>query len=239
MSEPKQKKLPRREEIPQEYRWKLEDIYPSSEAWEKDFKWVKESLPRLSGYKGQLGQSVQNLLNGLNDYAAVMEKVEKLYAYAHMKKDEDNSVPESQALMDKAQALAVEYESAVSFLIPEILEIPAETLQSYLNSCEELKPYNHFIQDLIRQKEHVLSAREEEILAMAGEIASAPEQIFGMINNADMRFPSILDENGDEVELTKGRYIHFMESRDRRVRKDAFTALYDTYGKQKILLQPL
>lgn len=233
MSEPKQKKLPRREEIPQEYRWKLEDIYPSSEAWEKDFKWVKESLPRLSGYKGQLGQSVQNLLNGLNDYAAVMEKVEKLYAYAHMKKDEDNSVPESQALMDKAQALAVEYESAVSFLIPEILEIPAETLQSYLNSCEELKPYNHFIQDLIRQKEHVLSAREEEILAMAGEIASAPEQIFGMINNADMRFPSILDENGDEVELTKGRYIHFMESRDRRVRKDAFTALYDTYGKQK------
>jgi len=233
MSEQSQKKLPKRESIPQEYKWKLEDIYPSYEAWEKDFIWVKDSLPRLADYKGKLGQSAQNLINGLNDYAKAMEKVEKLYVYAHMKKDEDNTVPESQALMDKAQALMVEYESVVSFLVPEILEIPAETLNAYLNSYEELKPFDHFIEDLIRQKEHVLTAREEEILAMAGEIAAAPEQIFSMINNADIRFPIIRDENGEEVELTKGRYIQFMESRDRRVRKDAFTALYETYGKQK------
>jgi len=233
MVEKNQKRLPKRHEIPQEYKWRLEDMYPSSEEWEKDFKWVKESLPTMAEYKGKLGQSADSLLKGLNKYTSIMEKVEKLYVYARMKKDEDNSVPESQALMDRAQALMVEYESVVSFLIPEILEIPAEKLQQFLSSHEELKPYDHFIENLIRQKEHVLSAREEEILAMAGEIAAAPEQIFSMINDADIRFPSIRDENGEEVELTKGRYIHFMESKDRRVRKDAFTTLYATYEKQK------
>lgn len=233
MAKQNQKRLPKRHEIPQEYKWRLEDIYPSTEKWEKDFEWVKENLPAVVEYKGKLGQSADSLLQGLNKYTSIMQKVEKLYVYARMKKDEDNTVPESQALMDRAQALMVEFDSAVSFLIPEILAIPAERLQEFLDSHEGLKPYDHFIENLIRQKEHVLSPREEEILAMTGEIAAAPEQIFTMINDADIRFPSIRDENGEEVELTKGRYISFMESKDRRVRKDAFTALYSTYEKQK------
>ncbi len=233
MAKQNQKRLPKRHEIPQEYKWRLEDIYPSTEEWEKDFEWVKENLPAVVEYKGKLGQSADSLLQGLNKYTSIMQKVEKLYVYARMKKDEDNTVPESQALMDRAQALMVEFDSAVSFLIPEILAIPAERLQEFLDSHEGLKPYDHFIENLIRQKEHVLSPREEEILAMTGEIAAAPEQIFTMINDADIRFPSIRDENGEEVELTKGRYISFMESKDRRVRKDAFTALYSTYEKQK------
>ena len=150
-----------------------------------------------------------------------------------MKKDQDNANTESQALLDRAQSLIVEFDSSTSFLEPEILEIPRDRAEEYIASLEELKPYRHYLDNLMRRKEHVLSPKEERILAMAGEVAAAPEHIFRMVNNADMRFPYITDENGQEVELTHGRYIQFMESRDRRVRKQAFEELYRTYGKQK------
>ena len=233
MKDLKQGKLPSREEIPEDYKWKLEDMYPSIQSWEDDYKWVKENLPTLKEYEGTLGAGADNLFRGLNTYTGIMEKVEKLYVYAHMRKDQDNANTESQALLDRAQNLIVEFDSSTSFLEPEILEIPRDRAEEYIASLEELKPYRHYLDNLMRRKEHVLSPKEERILAMAGEVAAAPEHIFRMVNNADMRFPYITDENGQEVELTHGRYIQFMESRDRRVRKQAFEELYRTYGKQK------
>ena len=183
--------------------------------------------------KGHWGLVQITLFRGLNTYTGIMEKVEKLYVYAHMRKDQDNANTESQALLDRAQNLIVEFDSSTSFLEPEILEIPRDRAEEYIASLEELKPYRHYLDNLMRRKEHVLSPKEERILAMAGEVAAAPEHIFRMVNNADMHFPYITDENGQEVELTHGRYIQFMESRDRRVRKQAFEELYRTYGKQK------
>jgi oligoendopeptidase F len=233
MKDLKQGKLPSREEIPEDYKWKLEDMYPSIQSWEDDYKWVKENLPTLKEYEGTLGAGADNLFRGLNTYTGIMEKVEKLYVYAHMRKDQDNANTESQALLDRAQNLIVEFDSSTSFLEPEILEIPRDRAEEYIASLEELKPYRHYLDNLMRRKEHVLSPKEERILAMAGEVAAAPEHIFRMVNNADMHFPYITDENGQEVELTHGRYIQFMESRDRRVRKQAFEELYRTYGKQK------
>ncbi|MGI5852395.1 MAG: oligoendopeptidase F [Caldicoprobacterales bacterium] len=233
MEDLKQGKLPAREEIPEKHKWKLEDMYPSINDWEDDYKWVKENLPTLKEHEGTLGARAANLFRGLNTYTGIMEKVEKLYVYAHMKKDQDNANTESQALLDRAQSLIVEFDSSTSFLEPEILEIPRDRAEEYIASLEELKPYRHYLDNLMRRKEHVLSPKEERILAMAGEVAAAPEHIFRMVNNADMRFPYITDENGQEVELTHGRYIQFMESRDRRVRKQAFEELYRTYGKQK------
>ena len=226
-------KLPARDEIPKEFKWRLEDIYPSLEKLEEDYKWVKENIPLLEKYRGKLGESADNLLQGLNTYAGLMEKVEKLFVFARMQKDQDNTNTQSQALLDRAQGLLVEYDSAISFLMPEILQIPEDILNEYIESQEGLKIYKHFLEDLMRKKKHILSEKEEKILAMAGEVASAPEEIYTMVSDADMRFPFITNEDGQEVELTHGRYIQFMESKDRNVRKQAFKALYETYGKQK------
>ena len=226
-------KLPERDEIPKEFIWRLEDMYPSTVKWEEDYKWVKENLPLLEKYRGKLGESADNLLQGLNTYAGLMEKVEKLFVFARMKKDQDNTNTESQALLERAHGLVVEYDRAISFLVPEILQIPEEMLNEYIESLEGLKIYKHFLEDLMRKKKHILSEKEEKILAMAGEVASAPEEIYTMVNDADMRFPFITNEEGQEVELTHGRYIQFLESKDRNVRKQAFKALYETYGKQK------
>ena len=226
-------KLPKRDEIPSEFKWRLEDMYPSINKWEEDYKWVKEHLPALEEYRGRLTNSAEDLLHGLNIYIGLMEKVEKLFVYAHMLKDQDNANTKSQGLLDRAQGLAVEYDSAISFLVPEILEISEEKLNEYISTLEGLKSYKHFLGDLMRKKKHILSEKEEKILAMAGEVANAPGDIFSMVNDADMRFPYITNEDGQEVELTHGRYIQFLESKERKVRKQAFKALYETYGKQK------
>jgi oligoendopeptidase F len=150
-----------------------------------------------------------------------------------MRRDEDNTNATYQAMTDKAMALWVKVDSAKAFVVPEILSIPDETIHRFLSEHEQLKVYQFAIQELLRQKRHVLSAEQEMLLAMAGEIAHAPQQIFTMFNNADMKFPTIKDEDGNDVELTHGRYIQLLESRNRDVRKSAFQAMYDTYGKHK------
>lgn len=208
-------------------------MYSSTDQWEEDYRWVKDNLSSLEEYRDKLGDSAENLLGGLRAYTDLMEKVEKLFVYARMRKDQDNANTDSQGLLDRAQSLVVQYDSATSFLVPEILRNPEEKLNGYVEVSKGLKPYRHFLGDIMRKKDHILSAREEKILAMAGEVAAAPEQIFSMIDNADMRFPDITNEDGQKVQLTHGRYIQFMESRDREVRKQAFEALYGTYGKQK------
>ena len=227
------KKLPKRSEVPDELKWRLEDIYPSEEAWEQDYQWIKEALPGIGAVRGTLGHSAEQLRKGLDLYTELSERIEKLFVYAHMKKDEDNGNTKAQALLDRAQAAMVAGESAASFLVPEILAIPRETLDQYMDTCEGLRVYDQYLDEITRQREHYLSAKEEEILAMAGEMAAAPQNIFSMINNADLRFPNVHDENGGEIELTKGRYAHLMESRNRDVRREAFQTLYATYAKQK------
>ncbi|GAB7387603.1 oligoendopeptidase F [Bacillaceae bacterium] len=229
----KTKGLPARNEIDPKYKWRLEDLYPSDEAWERDCNRVKELLPQLEGCKGTLGKSADQLLQALKLRDEIFQLNEKLFVYARMRRDEDNTNGHYQALTDRASGLSVRVRSAASFLVPEILAIPEERLRRFLAENGELALYKHELDEIVRQKEHVLSPEEELILAQAGELAQAPRDIFTMLNDADIKFPTIRDENGDEVELTKGRYILFLESADRRVRRDAFKALYATYEKQK------
>ncbi|MDK2903746.1 MAG: oligoendopeptidase [Clostridiales bacterium] len=224
--------LPKREEIDKKYKWHLEDIYSSDDEWEEDFKRLKDMIPAMEGYKGGLN-SADNLYNALKLRDEISRLAERLFTYARMRRDEDNANAKYQALADRAMSLIIEVQSVLSFIVPEILAIPADEVYGYMTEKPELELYRHYIDDIMRQKAHVLSASEERILAQAGEMAEAADTIFTMINDADIKFPSIKDENGDEVELTKGRYMQFMESQDRRVRKDAFEALYDTYGKLK------
>ncbi len=226
-------KLNKRTDIQEKYKWKIEDIYSSAGKWEKDYIDVKQKMVKFASFKGKSLESSNMLSNLLETYMEIMETAEKLFIYAHIKKDEDNTNTGSQALLDRAQTLLVELRSSSSFMEPEILALDEKILMKIAGEDPSLNDYQHYIDDLSRQRKYILSAEEEKILAMSGEIASAPDQIFGMINNADIKFPIIKDESGSEVELTKGRYAKLIESRDRRVRKDAFNSLYKSYEKQK------
>ena len=162
----------------------------------------------------------------------VGQSVGEIYTYARMRRDEDNRNAHYQALTDRAGALSVRVGSALAFVVPEILALPEGRLQEFRQANEKMALYDHALEDILRKREHVLSSQEEKLLAEMGEIAEGPSTIFGMANNADLKFPSIKNEQDEEVELTKGNYIQFMESENRRVRQEAFETLYGTYQKQ-------
>ena len=231
--------IPKRNEIPEQFKWKLEDIYESNELWEKDFAEVKELAVKLGDYKDKLGLSAENLLKCMDASTSISRLFEKVYVYAQMRSHEDSANGYYQGLADRTESLAVEASSAGSFIVPELLSIPDEKLAGFIESNEKLAFYQKYIDVIVRTKPHVLSASEEQIMAMSGEMANAPGNIYSMLNNADMKFPTIKDENGQDIELTKGRYSQMLESTDRRVRKDAFDALYTTYKKQRNTLAAL
>lgn len=227
------KKLPARSEIPEKDTWRLEDIFATDKEWEKDFDEVKELIPSVTAYAGKLGESSENLYNALKTQDEVTLRVEKLYAYAHMRYDQDTTNSFYQGLNDRIQSLYTQVASALSFMTPEILAIEEEKISSFLEENEALRLYKHALEEITRQRPHVLSAEEEALLAKAGDVLGASSTTFGMLNNADLEFPTIKDEEGNEVEVTHGRYTRFLESEDRRVRKEAFSAMYDTYGEFK------
>lgn len=233
MPESKTKALPKREEIDSKYKWKLEDIYASIDNWEEDFNTVKKYASEIIKFKGTLKEDANNLLECLKLSNKLMSINDSVFVYARMKKDENNADSTYQSLADRASALMTEAYTSVSFIVPEIISIPEDKLNSYLEENKELQVYRQFLHEILRQKEHVLSEKEEELLALSSEMAGSPREIFTMFNNADIQFPFIKDEDGEEIELTKGRYVKFLESKDRRVRKDAFQALYGTYSKFK------
>lgn len=231
--------IPKRDELSDKFKWKLEDIYAQNDLWEKDFAEVKNLALKLSQYKDKLSISSNNLLHCLDANAAMNRLFEKVYVYAHMRSHEDSANGFYQSYSDRSESLSVEVSSANSFVVPEILAIENEKLAGFIKENEKLAFYKKYIDEIVRSKPHILNASEEQILAMSGDIAKAPGSIFSMLNNADIKFPIIKDESGNDVELTKGRFIQLMESTDRKVRKDAFNAFYSTYKKQRNTLAAL
>jgi oligoendopeptidase F len=225
------KHLPSREEIPAQFKWDLTVIYNSIDAWETDFKKLKEDLAEMLRMQPDFPGSAATLLAVLQLKETIGRRLDKLFIFAKMHKDENNADPVYQALTNRIQSLAVEAGSVVSFIVPALVNFPREKLNEYLTQNPGLVLYRHFFDEIDRQRDHVLSAAQEKILAEVAEIAESAGTIFGMLDNADIKFPAIRDEKGEEVELTKARYATFLESKDRRVRKDAFTALYSTYTK--------
>ncbi|MFS0634520.1 oligoendopeptidase F [Mesobacillus foraminis] len=230
-NETKVKKLPARSEVPVEYTWKLEDIFASDEEWENEFQQVKELLPAVQEYQGKLGQSSEQLYSVLHYQDKLLERLGKLYTYAHMRYDQDTANSFYQGLDDRIKNLYSQAGSSLAYIVPEILSIDEEKIKSFLEEKEELKLYEHALKEINLQRPHVLTAEQEALLAEASEVMNSPSTTFGMLNNADLEFPAIKDENGEEVEITHGRYIRFLESEDRRVREDAFKGVYETYGK--------
>ncbi|MFC0216346.1 oligoendopeptidase F [Paenibacillus chartarius] len=220
-----------RKAIPAEQTWKLEDLFPNQQAWDQEYQEVKKLVDRIKAYRGKL-----NNAKAIQECFALEDEIslhsERLYVYANMKHHEDTAEPTYQALSDKSKKLSVEVGEALSFISPEILSLSEEQLRG-LVADPTLAFYKRTLEEMIREKPHVLSEAEEALLAQAGNMAGAPSTIFGMLNNADMKFPKVKNDKGEEVELTHGNYIQFLESRNRDVRAGAFKAMYDTYSKQK------
>lgn len=223
--------LPKRSEVPAENRWKLEDMFASEEQWDAEYKEVKALITSAASFQGKLDSpDALKKCFELDDKLSLL--TERLYVYAHMRQDEDTAAPKYQALSSKAKKLGVEAGEALSFVTPEILALPDATLDQFI-ADPSLSDYTFTLTEMKREKAHVLSKAEEALLAQVSTIAQAPQTVFSMLNNADLKFPKIKNEEGKEVELTHGSYIQFLESPDREVRKNAFKAVYETYGKQK------
>ncbi|MCQ6265548.1 oligoendopeptidase F [Fictibacillus sp. WQ 8-8] len=233
MAQTKSKSLPKREELLQQDTWDLEAIYATNDKWEEEFNEVKGLLPELKEFQGKLGESAETLYHYFQKQDELTKKLGKLYTYAHMRYDQDTTNSFYQGLNDRASNLATQVSSSLSFAVPEILSLPEETIQTYVKEYKELALYKHALDEINRQRPHVLSKEEEALLADVSEVTASASTTFGMLNNADLKFPEIKDENGDEVEVTHGRYIRFLESSDRRVREDAFKAVYGTYDRFK------
>lgn len=227
------KKLPARSEVPVEDTWRLEDIFATDDDWEKEFQEVKELIPGIGNHRGKLGESADSLYSCLQEQDRLLERIGKLYTYSHMKYDQDTGNSFYQGLDGRMKALYSQAASQLAYIVPEILSIDEKKIQGFMEEKPELKLYEHALDEINLQRPHVLSAEQEALLAEAGEVMAASSTTFGMLNNADLEFPTIKDENGEEVEVTHGRYSRFLESSDARVRHDAFKAVYDTYGKFK------
>lgn len=223
------KSLKKRDEIDKKYKWNIEDMFADESGIDRDMEDVLLQTDKFAGFVGRLTESASTLLEALKARDAIWMKLEKVYVYARMRRDEDNSKSRYQAMTDKCQSVIARVSAAMSFFTPELLSASEETLLSYIQEEDGLKEYEFFIKDLLREKTHVLSQAEENILAQMSEITGATNDIFTLLNNADMKFGKITDEDGDEVELTHGNYIMFMESHDRNVRKQAYETMYAAY----------
>ena len=228
--------IPERSSIAEKYKWDLEAIYPSIAAWENAFTGLGPKLDALAAFKGKLGEP-DMLLNFLKLEESVSEELGKLYVYANMKSHEDLRVTPHQELADKSENLMMRHSAVTSFFRPEILALPEGRLDEFMAENEGeskgLKLYGFYFSEMLREREHVLSHNEEELLAHTHEIGSVAQNAFTMLTDADIKFPVIKDEDGQDVELTEERYYKLSRSGDRNVRKAAFEGIHDTYGQYK------
>ncbi len=224
-----EKRVPKRSEIPVEERWATEDLYATDSDWEQDYEAVSADLQQVEQYKGHLGESAQTLLAYLDLEDALSARLERLGQYAHLNSDVDTTNTDYQAMNMKSRLLHSKFGEMVAFASPEIMEIPQETLTAYRASDEHFHVYDRYFEVLERERAHTRSKEVEELLAGANEMAGAAQNIFSLFNNADVTFPGIKDENGDDAPVAHGRFIGYLENSDRTVRKAAFDSVYGTY----------
>ncbi len=222
-----------RTEIPAQYKWRLEDIFPSDEAWQETFDQVHEQLPALKAYDGRFSHTAGQLLAFVRAMHQAQEKLGRLFAYAHMRNDEDKGNPRYQELYDRTLRLMTELNEAISFFEPQFLQIETETIQEFYRQEEALRLYEHYFDDILRTQAHTLSAKEERLMALSGEIRNAPEEIFSVWESADIVFPEIEAEDGKMVRLSEALYGKYQQSSDRRLRKDSYMGLYVPFTEHR------
>ena len=218
-----------RNEINEKDTWDLSTIFETDQKWEEELALLTEDTKQAARLEGHLLDSAESLLNITERYLDLSRRLEKLYVYAHMKNDQDTRVAKYQEYYAKAMTLYSQLDQVFSFYEPEFMAITEEQYQNFLAEEPKLQPYKHFFDKLLQNKDHVLSQREEELLAGAGEIFGAASETFAILDNADIVFPFVKDEDGNEVQLSHGVYMRLVESKNREVRRGAYEALYSTY----------
>ena len=226
-----EKKLRKREEIPQEYLWKLEDMFASDKQWEDEVQKVEELSKDLAAMEGTLSKSGASLLGYLKKSDELNFYLTRVYVYANMRYHQDTQVSKYQGYSNRADALMVAASSAQCYGEPEILLIPQDRMEAFYQEEPELENYRRVLEEILRQKEHTLSQEQESILAEVGELAVSPKNIYSMFQNADLRFPYITDVEGNKIRITHGNFIEFLKSKDRSLRKQVFRDMYGTYKK--------
>lgn len=219
-----------RQDIPEQDKWAIEDLYATDEAWEQELATLAADQEALAGYAGKLAESGETLYAYLKKNEEVGAKAELLGNYCMRKGDEDTRNATYQAMGGKFMSRMVALSAATSFETPEIMAISDETLESFYASCPKLERYRRYLTNMRRRKAHTLSAAEEKLLAAAGEMAQAPSDIYGNFDNADLTFPDALDAQGHKHPVSQGTFVLCEESDDRVLRENAYASMYDTLG---------
>lgn len=220
-----------RSHIDEKYTWDLSTVYVTDAAWEAEMEALTADIEDAKKYAGHLVESSKNLLEITEAELALSRRLEKAYVYASMKNDQDTTVAKYQEFQAKATALYAKYSEVFSFYEPEFMTLSKEDFAAFVAETPDLKKYAHFFEKIFRRQSHVLSQAEEELLAGAGEIFGAAGETFEILDNADIVFPLVTDEKGEEVQLSHGNFISFMESKNRDIRKSAYEAMYSTYDQ--------
>jgi oligoendopeptidase F len=220
-----------RSEIDAKYKWDLSSILPDDAAWQKALDQVKAGLGGFDRYKGKLAASAANVRDAIKLRDSLSVTADNLSVYAGLKLDEDNRVSKYQEMQSQAADIYSKLGNASAFIQPELLAMDSAALMGYAAADPELKAYTFMLKDLVRSKAHILSDKEEALLAGAAPVLDSPSRIFGMIENADIAFGSIKDENGRDIQLTQERYGSILEGPDRRMRRDAAQMFNETYLK--------
>ncbi len=224
-----QNAVPEREEIDEEYKWDLTSMYPTVEVWETDFARVEQMLNEADSYRGRLGESGEALLEAIRYTEAVREIFGNVYVFAGLKSFEDQRKSEYGGMFSRARGLSARLSEALSFFRPELLAIPEEDLWSMVKQTAGLQQYEQYLEEMIRLKPYTLDADMEALLSRASDPLGKFETVFSALDNADISFGRMKNEDGVEVELTKSRYGAFLTSHDRRVRRDAWIGLFAEY----------
>ena len=222
--------VPERIDIDERYKWDLSDMYGDTQAWEVDREKFIATLPTLERFRGQLSTDGPTLLAAIEAMQSVETIIANLYVYAGLRSYEDTRASENAARFSEAQSLYARYQETLSFFTPELLAIPEHTLSQFLASTPGLAVYSHYLEEIARMRPYTLSEAEEKLLAMASDPLDKFDSVFTAIDSSDLQFGTVIDSDGNEVELTNSRYGAFLHSTDRRVREDAWTGLFKGYN---------
>ena len=224
------KELKTRDQIDSKYKWNIEAMIPDESVISGELETIKKEAEAYGeDFAGRLTESADTLLAAFQERDNIWRRLEKIYVYARMRRDENNAETKYQAMADQCNSVIAAVSASMAFFTPELLSASEETILAYIDAAPGLEIYRFAICDTMRQKAHILTQAEENILAQMSEITGATNDIFTMLNNADIKFGTIIDEDSDETEVTHGNFIKFMESHDRDVRKNAYNAVYDAY----------
>ncbi len=221
--------VPERSEIEETYRWELDSLFENDEEWEQGYETAANELSTLREFEGELTDDATTLARFFDRYQEVMRQVENVYTYARLRSDENTQDSEAQAMLTRAKSLYTDASTATSFLEPELQTLDRESTEAFFEQEQELETYDHYIDDVLRGKPHTRSQEVEALLSDLGEVTGAPGEIYNMLSNADMTFPSVEGPDGEDTQITLSNFTTLLKDPDREFRQRVYEAYFDEW----------